>query len=139
MSASLLIRGGTVVSPEGSERADVRCRKGRIAEVGPDLEAADERVLDASGALVLPGTIDPHLHFALVSEPHRTADDFDSGSASALAGGVTTFLDFAHQRAGRGFVESIDERLQEASASRADYSLHLIVTDASAGQLSEIP
>jgi dihydropyrimidinase len=135
----LLVRGGTVVLPEGERRADVRCRGGRVAEVGADLSPQGEQVLDAGEALVLPGVIDPHLHFALVAEPHRTADDFASGSASALAGGVTTYIDFAHQRAGQSFEAAVDERLEQASSSRADYSLHLIVTDIAGGQLDELP
>jgi dihydropyrimidinase len=118
---------------------DVRCRHGRIAEIGRALEARGETVLDAGGALVFPGIIDPHLHFALVAAPHRTADDFASGSAAALAGGVTTFIDFAHQHAGESLVAAVEKRLEEASRSRADYSLHVIVTDLSGNQLSELP
>ncbi len=136
---NLLVRGGTVVSPDGERRTDVRCRQGRIVEVGPDLQPRNERVVDASGALVFPGVVDAHLHFSLVSGLHRTADDFASGSASALAGGVTTFIDFAHQRAGEGLGEAVDHRLQEAAASRADYSLHIIVTDLTDGRLHELP
>jgi len=135
----LLVRGGTVVAPAGSHRADVRCGGGKITEIGENLELRGERVLDAGGAIVFPGILDPHLHFALVSAPHRTADDFDSGSASSLTGGVTTFIDFAHQHAGEGLEDAIDARLDEAAGSRADYSLHVIVTDLSGGQLDELP
>jgi dihydropyrimidinase len=135
----LLVRGGALVTPAGVRRADVRCAGGRIAEVADDLEPRGERVLDAGGALVFPGIIDPHLHFSLVAAPHRTADDFASGSAAALAGGVTTFIDFAHQHGGETLTAALDARLEEAARSRADYSLHLIVTDVSAGQLAELP
>jgi dihydropyrimidinase len=135
----LLVRGGTVVSPREQRRLDVRCRNGQIAELGSDLEPGADDVLDATGALVLPGVVDPHVHFALEAAPHRTADDFASGSASALAGGVTTFIDFAHQHAGEAFEQAIDARLAEAAGSRADYALHLIVTDVSSGQLADMP
>jgi dihydropyrimidinase len=119
-------------------RADVRCRAGRIAEVGEQLEPQGDRLLDAEGALVFPGIVDPHLHFALVSGPHRTADDFDSGSAAALAGGVTSFIDFARQHAGEGLEAALNARLVDAARSRAD-SLHVIVTDVSGRQLDELP
>jgi dihydropyrimidinase len=135
----LLVRGGTVVSPRAQRRADVRCRDGKIVEICPDLNADGEEILDAGDALVLPGVVDPHVHFALEAAPHRTADDFDAGSAAALAGGVTTFIDFAHQHAGQTFESAIDARLLEAVSSRADYTLHLIVTDISEGQLQEMP
>lgn len=137
--SDLLVRGGTLVTVDGPIRADVRCRGGRVVEVGLDLPPAGEPVFDASGALVFPGIIDPHVHFALVAEPHRTADDFATGSAAALAGGVTTFIDFAHQRAGERLESVIDARLVEAAVSRADYSLHIIVTDISGDQLAELP
>lgn len=137
--SELLVRGGRLVTSTGVRRADIRCRDGRIVEIGTDLEPSGERVLDADGALVFPGIIDPHLHFALVAGPHRTADDFASGSAAALAGGVTTFIDFAHQRNGQRLEQAVDERLEEARLSRADYSLHVIVTDLSRGQLAELP
>ena len=73
-ASALLVRGGTLVTPQGTWRADVHSRGGRIVEVGPGLEADGQPVLDAGGALVFPGIIDPHLHFALVAAPHRTAD-----------------------------------------------------------------
>lgn len=138
MSDGLLVRGGTVVSPRGLRRADVRCRDGTIVEIGPNLVQAGEQLLDAGDSYVLPGIVDPHVHFALESKPHRTADDFASGSAAALAGGVTTVIDFAHQHAGEGFEEALDRRLAEAGSCRTDYSLHLIVTDIAGGQLAEM-
>lgn len=136
--SALLVRGGTVVTPEGARRADVRCLAGAIVEIGPDLPRGRESEIDASGALVLPGVVDPHVHFALEAKPHRTADDFDSGSAAALTGGVTTVIDFAHQHAGEGFEDALAGRLAEARSARLDYGLHLIVTDLSGGQLAEL-
>lgn len=138
MSDGLLVRGGTIVSPRGLRRADVRCRDGSIVEIGTNLAPAGEQLLEAGDSYVLPGIVDPHVHFALEAKPHRTADDFASGSAAALAGGVTTVIDFAHQHAGEGFEEALDRRLAEAGSCRTDYSLHLIVTDIAGGQMAEM-
>ncbi|MBW2425950.1 MAG: amidohydrolase family protein [Deltaproteobacteria bacterium] len=63
--ADLLIRGGELVDGTGAPRvrADVRVRRDRIAEVGPDLAPDGEREVDASGAVVAPGFIDGHTHY----------------------------------------------------------------------------
>ena len=99
--AELLIRNGLIVTAEGRTTGDVRVRNGTIAEIGPDLTAADgARVIDATGKMVLPGGIDPHVHL----RPVRTAatpegaDDYTSASRAAFAGGVTTIGNFISQR-----------------------------------------
>ncbi|HEY8583316.1 MAG TPA: dihydroorotase family protein, partial [Capillimicrobium sp.] len=88
----LLIAGGTVVTAAGSTAADVLCEDGRIAallEPGQQV-AADER-LDASGLLVFPGFIDPHVHSR---DPGITEkEDFAHSTLGALAGGLTTIFD----------------------------------------------
>ena len=60
----LLITGGTIVDGTGAAayKADVRVRNGVIAEIGPDLVADGETLLDASGSCVAPGIIDTHTH-----------------------------------------------------------------------------
>ena len=78
---SLLIRGGTVVNADLSQRADVLCEGGLIRAVGPDLQApAGTEVVDAGGALVMPGGIDPH---TLVARPKRRHDRERAASAVA--------------------------------------------------------
>src|SRR6202011_6225946 len=98
---------------------------GRIAEVRPGLEAGDD-VMDATGMLVLPGVVDPHTHLLLDTGTARTADDFESGSRSAAAGGVTTFLDFAPQQAGQRVAQALQSRLALIDGrSHVDYAIHL--------------
>ena len=80
MSAGLLIRGGTLVTAEASGRGDVRCRDGRIVEVGSDLRPDGESTLDAGGLLVLPGGVDPHVHMELPVAGTVSSDDFESGT-----------------------------------------------------------
>ena len=63
---SLIVRGGTVVTADETKRADVYCEGGKIVAVGERLEApADAEIVDAGGALVMPGGIDPHTHMEL--------------------------------------------------------------------------
>ncbi|HEX9547979.1 MAG TPA: dihydropyrimidinase, partial [Acidimicrobiales bacterium] len=107
--------------------ADVLIADGRIAQIRSEIDAGDE-VIDASGLLVLPGVVDPHTHLLLDTGTARTADDFESGSRSAAAGGVTTYIDFAPQRSGQRFAQALQSRLDLIEGrSYVDYALHLII------------
>src|SRR2546423_10198248 len=124
----MLIRGATVITADGERAADVLVRDGRIAAVAPDI-SSDEDVIDASGLLVLPGLVDPHTHLLLDTGTARTADDFTSGSASAAAGGVTTYLDFASQVRGQSFLEALAvRRALIEGRSHVDFGIHLNIT-----------
>ena len=88
---SLLVRGGTVVTPAGLVKADLGVTGEQIAALGPDLEGGASEVLDATGLQVLPGVIDSHLHF---NEPGRAQwEGFETGSRAVAAGGGTMFFD----------------------------------------------
>ena len=92
---SLLIRGGTVVNADLSQRADVLCEGGVIRAVGPDLQApAGAEVVDAGGALVMPGGIDPHTHLEMPFMGTTAAETWESGTFAALSGGTTLVVDF---------------------------------------------
>ena len=86
----MIIRGGTVVTARGVEKADIAIARDQIAAVG--LNLADDGVeIDASGLHVFPGGIDSHVHF---NEPGRTEwEDIAHGSSALAAGGYTTFID----------------------------------------------
>ena len=86
----MIIRGGTVATARGVEKADISIAGDQITAVGPDLPAAGEEI-DASGLHVFPGGIDSHVHF---NEPGRTEwEDIAHGSAALAAGGYTSFID----------------------------------------------
>ena len=88
--SDLVVRGATVVTPDGVRVADVAVSDGVIERVGAvDGEGREE--VDASGLHLFPGGIDPHVHF---NEPGRTHwEGFDSGTRALAAGGFTTFVD----------------------------------------------
>jgi allantoinase len=90
----VVIRGGTVVTPTGEAQGDVVVGDdGRVAAVveAGTADASGVASIDAGGLLVLPGMIDAHVHF---DEPGRADwEGFDTGSAAAAAGGVTTVVD----------------------------------------------
>src|SRR5438874_7715802 len=124
----MVIRGGTVVTATGERAADVLVDGEKIVEVGPGIHT-DGSVLDATGLLVLPGIVDPHTHLLLDTGTARTADDFSSGSASAAAGGVTTYLDFAPQLRSQTFAAALEARRALIDGqSYVDYGIHLNIT-----------
>src|ERR1700724_907649 len=101
----LIIRGGDVVTPQGVARCDVAIAGETIAAVAaPGALAAQSatRAIDATGHIVMPGGIDPHVHLHHVwikpdGTPLTTAGPEQVGRA-ALFGGTTTFIDFAYWR-----------------------------------------
>ncbi|MEU1800975.1 dihydroorotase family protein [Streptomyces sp. NPDC019937] len=91
----LLLRGGTIVTPDGARPADVAVLDGRIAALLPSAAAAEvpaaKSTLDASGRYVLPGLVDSHVHFRTPGLTHK--EEWRTGSMAAVAGGVTTVID----------------------------------------------
>ena len=98
--SGLLFSGGTVVSAEGSYRADVLVEDEKIVAVGTNLDTEDAETVDASGKLVMPGFIDAHTHMDMPFGGTVTADDWATGTEAAAAGGTTMIIDFALQEAG---------------------------------------
>ena len=125
---SLLIKNGDVITAENRQTQDIRCREGRIVELGMDLEPAGEELLDASGCLVFPGGVDPHVHMQLPVAGTVSSDDFETGSAAALAGGTTSLIDFVHPERGESLPEALEARCREAQDSVCDWGLHMAVT-----------
>ena len=134
----LCIRNGTLVTPAGRERADLYVEDGKIAAVGGE-HPADESY-DAAGCLIFSGFIDAHTHFEMYTPATRTADDFESGTAAALAGGTTSVLDFVTQDRGGTLQAALDTWHSRADGhSSCDYGFHMSVTDWNEKTKSEIP
>src|SRR5690606_24280340 len=124
-----IIRGGTVVTAADTVRADVGIRGGRIIAVAECLTGGG-REIDAGSLLVLPGGIDSHVHLAQPAfGGPAMADDFESGTRSAIAGGTTTVLPFALQPRGASLRRSVMDYHKEAEGKcYCDYGFHLIIS-----------
>ncbi|MEM7046245.1 MAG: dihydropyrimidinase [Pseudomonadota bacterium] len=126
--ASLLIRGGTVVNSEETIRADVLCQDGQITEVGENLKASADRTVDAGGAYVMPGGIDPHTHMQLPFMGTVASEDFYTGTAAALAGGTTMIVDFCIPAPEQSLLEAYSQWKEWAEKACCDYSFHVAIT-----------
>jgi len=127
----LLIKNGTVVTADKTFPADISVEGASIKEIRAGIPAADgQKVLDASGMLLLPGGIDPHTHLDMPFGGTTSSDDFETGTRAAAIGGTTTIVDFAIQARGTRMRDALDTWWKKAE-SRAciDYGLHMIVTD----------
>ncbi|MDZ7702621.1 MAG: amidohydrolase family protein [Halobacteriales archaeon] len=139
-----VIRGGTVVTPTETYAADVGIDDGRIAAVGSAdaMPAADETV-DATGKLVLPGVIDPHVHI----DDMFSFDSYESAGRAAALGGTTTFIDFGWQpwvgdlsifdEPGTP-LDGVEYKLDRAENPLVDFGLHCVLVRQEASTLEGI-
>ncbi|HLA81684.1 MAG TPA: dihydropyrimidinase [Thermoleophilia bacterium] len=140
----LVVRGGTIVTAEGSFPGEIGIQESLIAAVGsPGMLPPGSRELDATGLLVLPGLVDPHVHLGhrvfIEGRWVHASDDFWSGTRFAAAGGNTTVIDFAIQREGDLAATFRARRAEADGKSVVDYSLHVALTKASAETIDSIP
>lgn len=127
----ILITNGQVVTPARTVQADLAVQDEKIAGIFAPGRAGDAaRVIDADGLYVLPGGVDPHVHFAMKFGEWRTQDDFRTGTIAAAFGGTTTILDFAFPEPDRSPVETFHRRKAQADGEAViDYSFHSVLTD----------
>jgi dihydropyrimidinase len=133
-----IIRGGTVVTAVDTVVADVLVDGEKIAGVG-DFAGVDAEVLDAGGCFVLPGAIDNHTHLSMPFGGTTTADDYDTGTQAAAAGGTTCLVDFALQMEPNGLRSSLEQWMGRAEgAAHVDYGFHMAITKADEGTFEDM-
>jgi len=123
---SKVIKGGTVVTADLSYQADVKVEGGVIVEIGPNLSG--DETLDATGCYVMPGGVDPHVHLEMPFMGTYSADDFESGTRAALAGGTTTVVDFCLPNPNQSLLEALQRWDNKTSKASTDYSFHMAIT-----------
>ncbi|CDZ34758.1 Dihydropyrimidinase [Neorhizobium galegae bv. officinalis] len=121
-----VIKGGTIVTADLTYKADVKIDGGRIIEIGPNLFG--DTTLDAAGCYVMPGGIDPHVHLEMPFMGTYSADDFESGTRAALAGGTTMVVDFCLPEPGQSLLDALKRWDNKATRANCDYSFHMSVT-----------
>ena len=138
---STLIRNGTVVTAESTFPADILVEGEKIKEVRPrhSGERGRDRVMDATGLLLLPGGIDAHTHLDMPFGGTTSSDDFETGTRAAAFGGTTTIVDFAIQARGTRMRDALDTWWKKAEGKACiDFGLHMIVTDLGGAGLEDM-
>jgi dihydropyrimidinase len=124
-----LIRGGTIVNHDHSQRADVLLRDGEIVAIGANLEApAGAETIDAGGCYVMPGGIDPHTHLEFEFMGTVTADDFEWGTKAALSGGTTMVVDMCIPTPGQSLLAAYQDWRRKAEGAASDYGFHMAIS-----------
>ncbi|TPJ39153.1 dihydropyrimidinase [Mesorhizobium sp. B2-5-13] len=121
-----VIKNGTVVTADRTWKADVLMQHGKIVAIGSDLHGDHE--YDATGCYVMPGGIDPHTHLEMPFMGTYSADDFESGTRAALAGGTTMVVDFCLPSPQQSLLEALQMWDNKTSKASCDYSFHMAIT-----------
>src|SRR5918993_1924968 len=100
---SILIKSGRIITATDDYVADVFIDGETIAAIGKNLPMKADRTIDAAGKLVIPGSIDPHVHMELPFGGTISSDNFETGTRAAAFGGTTSIIDFAIQFKGKTF------------------------------------
>jgi len=112
MTYDLILRNGTLITGAASFAADLAVVNGKIAEIGSLASADALEILDVSGLAVLPGIVDTQVHFREPGMEHK--EDIQTGTQSAVAGGVTTVLEMPNTVPPTVTRESLEDKIRRA-------------------------
>lgn len=133
-----LIKNGTLITASETYDADILIEHEKISLIGKDLDHPSADVIDATGKLIMPGGIDPHVHLDLPMFGTVSSDDHYTGHKAAAFGGTTTVMDFVVLE-DQGFQHSVDVWMKMAEKAAIDYSFHMNLTKFDEKIASEIP
>ncbi len=127
---SILIKNGRVVTATDNYAADIFIEGEKVSAIGNDLNVKADKVIDASGKLVFPGGIDPHVHLDMPFMGTFSSDNYETGTRAALYGGTTMVIDFILQKQGNSLRSALEEwKGRSDNNCVGDYSFHMAVTD----------
>jgi dihydropyrimidinase len=127
---SFLIRNGELITPGSRVHADIYAENETITRIGKNLDAPpNTEIIDATGKLVFPGFIDPHVHIYLPFMSTFAKDTHETASIAALAGGTTTFIEMCCPNRNDDALEGYHLwKSKAAGHSACDYAFHMSVT-----------
>ncbi|HKX19775.1 MAG TPA: dihydroorotase [bacterium] len=135
MAVDLIVKNGTIVSPAASRRGHLLIQDGRVREISVRDELPEAtRTIDAAALHVLPGLIDPHVHFRVPGLEYK--EDFSTGSQAAAAGGVTTVLDMPNVIPLTSTVHGFRTKVAAIQGtSYVDYGLYAVIVEGSSREI----
>ena len=122
---SKVIKGGTIVAADRSYEADILIEGEQIAAIGKGLKG--DTVIDAEGAYIMPGGIDPHTHLEMPFMGTTAAETWESGTFAALSGGTTLVVDFIIPGPDGMLAALKDWERKATRSASSDYSYHMCV------------
>ncbi|MEL7610537.1 MAG: dihydropyrimidinase [Bacillota bacterium] len=139
----ILIHGGLVVTGNHVAQYDIAVAGERIHSLGiaGGFSPNDfDETIDANGLIVMPGLVEPHVHFDAPFMGGTTDHDMLTGTKACAYGGITSVISFSNQPKGASLVENVRE-WDEKNRGRAyvDWSMHSLVYDAGEQTLGDIP
>ena len=136
--ADLLIKGGRIVTPERTFEADIAVRDGLILSCGdPTTMPRASEVIDAGGRFVLPGAIDSHVHFREPGYTHK--ENWQTGTAAAAAGGVTTVFEMPNTNPPTGSVAALKAKLGLAGRqAHVDFGIYGLLDEDNIDELDAL-
>lgn len=140
MTGNILISGATLVLPDTTKLGDLRITDGIITEVSDPgtLDSHEgEMFVDGTGLHLLPGCIDPQVHFRDPGQPEK--EDLGSGSAAAVSGGITSFLDMPNNVPSITNLEGMQGKLDTAAKKCVNnYGFFIGATEDNVADLQEV-
>jgi len=127
---ALVIRNGEIVNAGTRAQGDIFVENETITRIGKHLEAPpNTEIIDATGKLVFPGFIDPHVHIYLPFMATFAKDTHETGSIAALVGGTTTYIEMCCPNRNDDALEGYQLWKSKAEGKSAcDYAFHMSVT-----------
>ncbi len=127
---SILIKNGNIITATDNYVADIFIEGETISAISNNLPIKADKEIDATGKLVMPGGIDPHVHLDMPFMGTYSSDNYETGTRAALYGGTTMVIDFILQKQGNSLQLALEEwRSRSDNNCVGDYSFHMAVTD----------
>ena len=127
---SILIKNGRIITATDNYVADIFIEGETIKMIGQTPSVKADKEIDATGKLLMPGGIDPHVHLDMPFMGTFSSDNYETGTRAALYGGTTTVIDFILQKQGNSLQAALQEwKSRSDDNCLSDYSFHMAVTD----------